>query len=118
MADTISKAVQAVEVTKPAEDTSKHVWVSIPAEDLFGDSHYGVSINFRKFTPELDENGHPTGKDGEYFLDPETAAEVNRLLKVALRSQMRVMQPGQDKKMAEIMNRGSKYGAPVHANKF
>lgn len=112
MADNSTKAVEV----KKIEDKSNYEWISIPATDLFGESHTGVSINFEKFTPELDAEGRPTGKDGRYFLDPEKAEEVRRLLQVFLQGQMRIMQPGQDKKMVALMNKGNKLGAPSNAN--
>src|SRR5271157_1100083 len=113
MADTISKVAPKAEV-----DKSNWEWITVPATDLFGDAHTGVSVNFQKFTPELNDEGQPTGKPGKYFLDPILAEEVRRLLEQYMVAQMRIMQPGQDKKMQAIMNRGNKFGAPVHDDKF
>jgi len=90
------------------KDQANWEWVEIPATDLFGESHPGVSINFERFDPEKDEEGRYTGEPKKYFVDPEKAKEVRRLLDQFLRSQMRIMQPGQDKKMVAQMNKGSK----------
>jgi hypothetical protein len=115
MADTIGKVAVA---PKAEVDKSTWEWVTVPAKDLFGDSHTGVSINFRKFTPKLDEEGQPTGEEGKYFVDPDSASEVRRLLAQYHQAQMRIMQRQPDLAMAKVMNRGSKLGAPVHADKF
>ena len=118
-ARTAQVAAAEQKVLKPESkeiDKSNWEWVIIPAEDVFGDSNTGVSLNFTKYTPELDDMGNPTGKDGRYFLDPETAGEVRRLLSLVQKGQLRVFQPNADKKMIEIMNRGSKHGAPTNAN--
>lgn len=77
-------------------DKSRYEWVEVPEEDLFGAPHTGVSINFEQFGP------------GRYFVDPEKADELNRLLKNRVRADMRVLQPNRDKKMAEIMARNGK----------
>ncbi len=78
-------------------DQSRFEWVEVPEEDLFGAVHTGVSINFEHFGP------------GRYFVDPEKADELNRLLRNRVRADMRVLQPNRDKKMEEIMARN---GAP------
>lgn len=82
-------------------------WVEIPATDLFGDVNNGVSINFTKYLPDLDEEGKPTGKPGRHFVNPEIAKEIRRLLQVKIAAEMRILQPGQDKKMQQIMARGA-----------
>jgi len=81
---------------KNGTDQSRYEWVEVPDEDLFGVAHTGVSINFEQFGP------------GRYFVDPEKAYEIRRLLKNRLRSDMRVLQPNRDKKMEEIMRRDGK----------
>ena len=115
MADTIGKVAVA---PKAEVDKSNWEWVTVPAKDLFGDAHTGVSINFEKFGPELDEEGQPTGKPGKYFIDPVKAETVRKLLDQYHVVQMRIMQRQPDLEMAKVMNRGSKLGAPVHADKF
>jgi hypothetical protein len=115
MADTIGKVAVA---PKAEVDKSNWEWVTVPAKDLFGDAHTGVSINFEKFGPELDEEGQPTGKPGKYFIDPVKAETVRKLLDQYHVAQMRIMQRQPDLEMAKVMNRGSKLGAPVHADKF
>ncbi len=89
---------------------SKADWqyVEIPATDLFGESHSGVSINFEQYQPEIGEDGQPTGNSKRYFVSPEVAGEITRLLETRLRSDMRVLQPNQDKKMLDIMRRNGK----------
>lgn len=78
---------------KAGTDQSRFEWVEVPEEDLFGVPHTGVSINFEHFGP------------GRYFVDPEKADELNRLLKNRVRSDMRILQPNRDKKMEELMGR-------------
>jgi len=115
MADTIGKVAV---VPKAEVDKSTREWVTVPATDLFGDAHTGVPINFEKFTPELDAEGQPTGNEGKYFIDPVKAGTVRKLLAQYHQAQMRIMQRQPDLAMAKVMNRGSKLGAPVHADKF
>lgn len=115
MADTIGKVAV---VPKAEVDKSTWEWVTVPATDLFGDAHTGVSINFEKFTPELDAEGQPTGNEGKYFIDPVKAGTVRKLLAQYHQAQMRIMQRQPDLAMVKVMNRGSKLGAPVHADKF
>jgi len=90
------------------KDKANWEWVEIPATDLFGDTHTGVSINFVKYEPEKDANGNFTGNPQKYFVDPEIASEIRRLLETRLRGDMRVLQPTQDKKMFEIMRKGGR----------
>lgn len=84
-------------------DQKNWEWVEIPANDLFGTVHPGVTINFEKFEPEKDEEGRLTGNPKKYFVNPEKAGEIRRLLAVFHASQVRVMQPGQDKKLMQIL---------------
>ena len=114
-------ATQAVEVTKQKSDmekisernADKSNWehIEIPATDLFGKVHSGVSINFEKFEPEKDDSGQYTGNPGKYFVSPEKASEIRRLLDMRLRSDMRVLQPQQDQAMLSAMRKAGK-GAP------
>jgi hypothetical protein len=83
-------------VARPVVDKSNWEWVTVPEEDLFGEEHTGVSINFNQYGP------------GKHFVDPESAGEIRRLLDLRLRGDMRVLQPGRDKKMEEIMSRNGK----------
>ena len=85
-----------VATAKPEIDKSKWEWVEVPEEDLFGEKHTGVSINFNHY------------ESGKHLVDPETAGELRRLLNNRLRSDMRVLQPNRDKKMQEIVARGGK----------
>ena len=93
----------AAEIHKMNEDQAKWEWVEVPDTDLFGEEHTGVSVNFDKFTP------------GKYFVSPELASEIKRLLALRLRGDMRVLQPKQDMDMARIMQR-SQLGAPINSN--
>jgi len=102
MADTIATK------KAPEVDKSNWEWVSIPAKDLFGDTHTGISINFEKFVPHQNEDGSYSGKEGRYFVDPVKAEEIRRILALTLVSQMRVMQPQQDQKLMEILRKGGK----------
>jgi hypothetical protein len=88
------------EIIKANQDKANWEWVEVPDYDLFGEAHTGVSINFEQFGP------------GKYFVSPELATEIRRLLFNRLRGDMRVMQPNQDVKMAQIMQRGGKR-API-----
>lgn len=99
MADNSKQEIKAATVIAPVPDKSNWEWVEVPEEDLFGEPHTGVSINFEKFGP------------GKHFVDPEKANEIRRLLNNRLRSDMRILQPAQDKKMQEIMERGGKIAA-------
>lgn len=93
----------AAEVLKANDDKSLWEWVEIPDHDLFGEPHTGVSVNFDTFLP------------GKYFVSPEMAAEVKRLLENRQRGDIRVLQPRQDVVMARIMAK-SQLGAPINAN--
>jgi hypothetical protein len=102
------KAVQgtglsAAEVVKANADKAQWEWVEIPDHDLFGEPHTGVSVNFDKFEP------------GRYFVSPEMASEIRRLLENRQRGDIRVLQPRQDVIMARIMAK-SQLGAPINAN--
>lgn len=96
-------AVSAADIAKMNEDKNNWEWVEIPDTDLFGEPHTGVSINFNQFGP------------GKYFVSPEMASEVKRLLANRLRGDMRVLQPRQDVVMARIMSK-SQLGAPINPN--
>lgn len=91
------------EIEAANADESQWQWVEIPDHDLFGEAHTGVSVNFDKFTP------------GKYYVSPELASELKRLLQNRLEGDMRVLQPRQDMKMAQIM-RNSQLGAPINSN--
>jgi hypothetical protein len=94
--------LSAQEITKANEDKANWRWVEVPDTDLFGEPHTGVSVNFHAFPP------------GKYFVSPEMANEVTRLLQNRLRGDMRVLQPRQDVVMARVMAK-SQLGAPVNA---
>lgn len=91
----------AAEILKANENQENWEWVEVPATDLFGEEHTGVSINFDAFTP------------GRYFVSPELAGEIRRLLANRMRGDIRVLQPRQDAVMARIMAK-SQLGAPVN----
>ena len=91
----------ATEVLKANENKDNWEWVEIPDVDLFGEDHTGVSVNFEQFLP------------GKYFVSPEMASEVRRLLANRMRGDIRVLQPRQDAVMARIMAK-SQLGAPVN----
>lgn len=82
-------------------DKSLFEWVEVPDEDLFGEVHTGISINFQHFGP------------GRHHVSPEMAFEMKRLIKNRLRGDMRVLQPKQDARMAQIMSK-SQLGAPTN----
>jgi hypothetical protein len=94
--------------SKPGVDKSNWEWITVPSTDIFGAPFTGVSINFRKFTPEVDDDGNYTGREGRYFLEPELAGEVRRLLKLRDIADRRVLQPNQDKELFKILARGGK----------
>lgn len=91
----------AAEVLKANENKDLWEWVEIPDTDLFGEPHTGVSVNFESFLP------------GKYFVSPEMAFEVKRLLANRMRGDIRVLQPKQDQVMARLMAK-SQLGAPVN----
>lgn len=103
MADnsTVAKAVPIVATPKTEleqileRNADKTFWehVEVPALDIFGKPHTGVSINFKFFGP------------GTHYVDPETAGEIRRLLRNRQDGDLRILQPNQDKKMLEIMER-------------
>jgi hypothetical protein len=101
-------AATPAQAVKPAIDKSNYEWVEVPATDIFGAPHTGVSINFREFAAEKNDEGRYTGRPGKYFVDPETAGEVRRLLEVRRIADMRILQPNQDTKLFEILRRGGK----------
>jgi len=92
----------AADVLKANEDKANWEWVEVPDTDLFGEAHTGVSVNFEQFLP------------GKYYVSPEMASEVKRLLANRVRGDIRVLQPRQDVVMARIMAK-SQLGAPVNA---
>lgn len=94
--------MSAAEVLKANEDKANWEWVEVPDTDLFGEPHTGVSVNFEQFGP------------GKYFVSPEMAGEVKRLLANRVRGDIRVLQPKQDVVMARIMAK-SQLGAPVNS---
>ncbi len=91
----------AQEVLKANENKDLWEWVEIPDTDLFGEDHTGVSVNFEQFLP------------GKYFVSPEMAGEIRRLLSNRMRGDIRVLQPRQDAVMARIMAK-SQLGAPIN----
>lgn len=93
----------ASETLKANEDKNNWEWVVIPDTDLFGEAHTGVSVNFDQFGP------------GKYFVSPEMAGEIKRLLANRMRGDIRVLQPRQDAVMARIMAK-SQLGAPTNPN--
>lgn len=93
----------AAEVLKANEDKALWEWVEVPDHDLFGEPHTGVSVNFEQFQP------------GRYFVSPEMASEIRRLLENRQRGDIRVLQPRQDVVMARIMAK-SQLGAPTNPN--
>lgn len=90
-------------------------WVEIPALDIFGTPHSGVSINFESFHPEVDEEtGKWTGKPGKYLVKPSVAGEIRRLLALKMKGDLRILQPNQDLVALDIMNRnGMRLGGKV-----
>src|SRR6266550_1427988 len=96
-------ATSAAAVIKANEDKNNWEWVEIPDTDIFGEAHTGVSINFESFLP------------GKYFVSPEMAFEVKRLLANRMRGDIRVLQPRQDAVMARIMAK-SQLGAAVNSD--
>ena len=102
-AKVITAGLSSAEVKAANLDKAQWEWVEVPDHDLFGEPHTGVSINFEQFGP------------GRYFVSPEMASEIKRLLENRQRGDIRVLQPRQDVKMAQIMSR-SQLGAPINAN--
>src|SRR5271154_3450845 len=93
-----SKKIEGVgqsskEVIAANNDKTQWEWVEVPNVDLFGEPHTGVSVNFNTFLP------------GRYFVSPEMASEIKRLLENRQRGDIRVLQPRQDVVMARIMSK-------------
>src|SRR5262249_844673 len=99
----VAETFSASQIMERNADKSLWEWVEVPDEDLFGDVHTGISINFQHFGP------------GRHFVNPEMAGEIRRLVKNRLRGDMRVLQPKQDARMAQIMAK-SQLGAPTNAS--
>ena len=99
----VQAAKSATDVIKANEDKNNWEWVEIPDTDIFGEPHTGVSVNFESFLP------------GKYFVSPEMAFEVKRLLANRMRGDIRVLQPRQDAVMARIMQK-SQLGAAVNSD--
>jgi hypothetical protein len=91
------------EILKMNENKDLWEWVEIPDFDLFGEPYGFVSVNFDQFWP------------GRYFVSPEMAFEVRRLVNLRLRGDMRVLQPHKDGRMAAIMSK-SLLGAPLNSD--
>lgn len=100
---TAVSGLSADDVRKANSDKSLWEWVEVPDHDLFGEPHTGVSVNFEQFGP------------GKYFVSPEMASELKRLLDNRQRGDIRVLQPRQDVVMARIMSK-SQLGAPTNPN--
>jgi hypothetical protein len=89
-------------------------WVEIPATDIFDQQHCGVSINFEHYGPDKDAEGTFSGKPGKYFVCPEAASEIRRLLANKMKGDIRVLQPKRDQVAINIMNRnGARIGGQV-----
>jgi hypothetical protein len=80
-------------IVNAAIDKSNWEYITVPDEDIFGDKHSGFSINFEHFGP------------GTHYVDPEKAKTLKVLLANRMRSDIRILQPNQDKKMLEVMER-------------
>jgi alkylation response protein AidB-like acyl-CoA dehydrogenase len=99
----VTNGLSSAEIKAANQDKAQWEWVEVPDHDLFGEPHTGVSINFEQFGP------------GRYFVSPEMAGEIKRLLENRQRGDIRVLQPRQDVVMARIMSK-SQLGAPINAN--
>lgn len=99
----VVSGLSSEDIKKANQDQAQWEWVEIPDHDLFGEPHTGVSINFESFLP------------GRYFVSPEMASEIKRLLENRQRGDIRVLQPRQDVVMARIMAK-SQLGAPTNPN--
>lgn len=59
-------------------------YVVVPAEDALGDTHSGVTLNGVHYAA------------GRHFLPPQIADEVERILQMANRATLRIVQPRRD----------------------
>jgi len=109
------KKTEREQILAANEDRSNWEWVEIPETDMFAQRHCGVSINFEFFRPETNEEGEYTGKPGRYFVNPEKAKEIRRLLANKMKGDIRILQPNQDKVAMAIMNRN---GAAIGGKAF
>lgn len=107
------KLTRREEILKENEDKANWEYVEVPATDIFDSRHCGVSINFEHYGPET-VDGQYTGKPGKYFVCPEAAGEIRRLLQNKMRGDIRILQPKRDQVAIEIMNRnGARIGGSV-----
>lgn len=85
-------------------DTSKYQYVVIPEMDMFGKPFAGVSINGVKF-----ERGRT------YFVAPEFADEVRKLLVTGQKADLRIMQSQPDVKS---VSEQSQHGSSANGSTF
>lgn len=84
----ITIAVKDKDPKHPSEkDKSKWEWVSMPETDIFDKPQQKASINGIDF-----ERGN------RYFMPPDWATELRRIIKTTMRADMRIMQATPDVK--------------------
>lgn len=83
------------EPTPKEVDRSNWEYITIPEFDLFDKPFQGASLNGYKF-----ERGKT------YFVEPEVAKEVRRILAVAQKADMRILQSHPDVKAVADQQRG------------
>jgi hypothetical protein len=79
----------------PAVTTTKAVptqWVTVPQEDAFEFTHPPIMINGEKYGP------------GKHFVTADIAFEIERLVSVFAKGQVRLIRNGQDKAVRARMN--------------
>ena len=89
-------------LTKEEQLAQGYVYVTVPERDLFDAPHPGVRINMDSFGP------------GTHLVSPVIAGEIQDRLGAFIKGQMRILQPGQDRKAVELVSRFSGTPIPTH----
>ena len=77
----MAKATTYSGQTKHTSDQKLWEYVTVPEQDIFGNENQGFFINHDRFLP------------GVYFVPPEIASEMKRIIRVAMDADIRLMQP-------------------------
>ena len=92
----------------PAADRSKWEYISIPETDIFDKPFQGCGLNGYKF-----ERGK------RYFVAPEVATEINRILQMAQKADLRILQSHPDVKAVNDQQRaGQAAGGSTFVRSF
>ena len=98
---------QSTVATKPVVDKSSWEYVEIPEKDLLGQVHCDVTLNRDVF-----EAGQ------KYFVSPEVAGEVKRMLRAKEIEDIRLYRPDAHQKSLKEASRGGHGNGGVTTNQF